>query len=135
MAATGLGLAYALNSNQTMRVRRAEYRENVLLFLALGAAFQPVLPYNASYVNAAINGAAFKRYDRSVDQYRAGAAVLGLVYLFQAAHAYIVGVDWVNESSPAAGQFHSAESQGLAMSLDTSGKLAPVLSMSYTIRM
>ena len=134
IAATGLTAAYALNRRQIMKVRRAEYQENVTLFLALGVAFQPTLPYNVSYVNAAVNGAAFKRYDASVAKYRDGAALLGLVYLLQAAHAYVTGVDWVNENPSVARSFLGGHGEGLAVSLNASEKIGQGFSVAYLIR-
>lgn len=134
IAATGLTALYALNRNQIMKLRRAEYRENITLFLLLGVAVQPATPLNVSYANAAVNGAAFKRYDASVTKYRNGAALFGLVYVLQAAHAYVTGVDWVNENPSAARSFLGTEGEGLAFSLNASEKTGQGFSVAYLIR-
>lgn len=132
IAVTGLSAAYALNRYQTMKVRRAEYQDNVTTFLVLGAAVQPALPYNMSYVNASINGAAFKRYDAAAVQSRNAAALFGLTYLLQAAHAYVTGVDWVNET-PSTARSRHRQAEGWTVSWNDSEKNGHGLSLAYQI--
>ncbi len=102
IGAFALAGIYALSQRQNMLAAKAEYQDNVSTYFAIGAALQPSLSFNFAYVNAAVNGAAFAQYDRASKSYSNGAMLFALVYAMQAAHAYIVGVDWVNETSPTA---------------------------------